>query len=66
MRLVGSVMVLVAHGMIVTRPKWANGHYRLDEELLDDEHENGADPESGPPLGPEDSQPVDRSRDGPA
>ena len=64
-RLVGSVMMLVAHGMRETRPEWANNHYRLDEELLDDEHENGASV-SGPPLGPEDSQPVDRSRDGPA
>ena len=65
-RLVGSVMMLVAHGMRETRPEWANNHTTLDEELLDDEHEHGADPESGPPLGPEDSQPVDRSRDGPA
>ena len=59
-------MMLVAHGMRETRPEWANNHTTLDEELLDDEHEHGADPESGPPLGPEDSQPVDRSRDGPA
>ena len=66
-RFIGSVMILVAHGMRETRQEWSNNHTTLDEELLDDdEHENSADPDNGPPLGPEDSQPVDRSRDGPA
>lgn len=67
-RFVGSVMVTVAHGMRETRPEWANGRNNpIDEELLDDEDDEiGTAPESGPPSGLGDGQPVDRSRDGPA
>ena len=68
-RLVGSLMMTVAHGMRQTRPDWANGyHSPIDEELLhdEDETETGTSPQQEQPSGLGDGQSVNRSRDGPA
>ena len=64
-RLVGSVMMLVAHGLRETRPEWASSKSSIDEELLDDEDEIEAGRDSWPAPGQTSGHTPKRPRDGP-
>ena len=64
-RFVGSVMMLVAHGLRETRPEWASSKSSIDEELLDDEDEIEAGRDSWPAPGQTSGHTPKRPRDGP-